>query len=142
MKIPHYETSYFLFSNFSPHKLVYKGVEYPTLEHAFQTQKFLDEPTREEVRNAQSPLMAFNIGRSRPGKREDWSRIKLNIMYELLREKVMQHEEVKDALMKTGDKEIVEENPNDDFWGSGKDGRGANHMGKALMRVRDELKTQ
>ena len=43
IKIPHYETSYFLFSNFSPHRVVYKGVSYPTLEHAFQAQKFLDE---------------------------------------------------------------------------------------------------
>lgn len=141
IKIPHYESSYFLFSNFSPHKLIYKGVEYPTLEHAFQAQKFTNEAIRKEIINAPSPLMASTIGKSSPGKREGWAEIKLNIMYELLKEKVKQHEEVREALIKTGNEEIIEENPNDDFWGNGIDGTGENHMGKILMKVRDELKS-
>jgi len=142
IKIPHYETSYFLFSNFSPHRVVYKGVSYPTLEHAFQAQKFLDEKTRNEIKDASSPLSAFKLGRKLSGKREDWSKIKLNIMYELLKEKVTQHDEVREILLNTGDEEIIEENPNDNFWGNGKDGKGENHMGKVLMRIRDELKAE
>jgi N-glycosidase YbiA len=140
IKIPHYETSYFLFSNFSAHVIVYKGITYPTLEHAFQAQKFSDEKTREEIRKASSPLVAFKIGRSTPNIRKDWKVIKINIMYELLKSKVEQHEEVRRKLSETGDEEIIEENPNDSFWGAGIDGKGENHMGKLLMKVREELK--
>ncbi len=140
IKIPHYETSYFLFSNFSPHAIFYKGVLYSTLEHAFQAQKFLDEKIREEVRNASSPLMAFKIGRSSPGKRDDWNEAKMNVMHELLKVKVEQHEEVRQKLLETGDEEIIEENPNDSFWGAGNDGKGENYIGKLLMKVREELK--
>src|SRR3989304_7141966 len=107
IKIPHYETSYFLFSNFSPHAIVYKGVLYPTLEHAFQAQKFLNEKIREEIRNAPSPLAAFKLGRKYSGKRDDWNEIKLNIMYELLKEKVLQHAEVKEELFKTENEEMI-----------------------------------
>lgn len=140
IKIPHYESSYFLFSNFSPHRLVYKGVEYPTLEHAFQAQKFTDEEIRKKIREAPSPLMAYQIGRSSNGVREDWSDIKLDVMQELLKEKVLQHEEVRKALIETSNEEIIEENPNDDFWGNGKDGTGENQMGKLLIKVRNDLK--
>ena len=112
---------------------------YPTLEHAFQAQKFLNEETREQIRLAMSPLVAFRIGRNSPGKREDWNEVKLNVMYELLKEKVEQHEEVKQKLLETGEQEIIEENPNDSFWGNGNDELGENHMGKLLMKVRAEL---
>jgi len=30
--------------------------------------------------------------------------------------------------------------PCDDFWGNGKDGKGQNHTGKILVRIRKELK--
>lgn len=142
IRIPHYETSYFLFSNFSSHAILYKGELYPTVEHAFQAQKFLDKKIREDIRNATSSFVAFTLGRNSPGKRSDWQEIKQNIMYDLLKAKVMQHDEVKEKLLKTGDEEIIEENPNDDYWGSGKEGNGENHMGKILMRVREGLKSK
>lgn len=141
IKIPHYESSYFLFSNFSPHQILYKDVLYSTLEHAFQAQKFLNEDARDKVKNAKSPLEALQLGRSLPGKRNDWSSIKLDCMYQLLKAKVEQHEEVKSKLFASGNEEVVEQNPNDDFWGSGPDGNGQNQMGKILMKIRDELKT-
>ena len=34
---------------------------------------------------------------------------------------------------------LVEASPHDYFWGRGVDGSGANHLGAALMRLRDEL---
>jgi len=39
----------------------------------------------------------------------------------------------------TGNNDIVEDNPNDSFWGNGKDGKGENQMGKILMIIRSEL---
>ena len=60
---------------------------------------------------------------------------------ELVKEKVNQHDEVKNALLATGVEEIVEDNPNDSFWGVGRDGKGENQMGKILMRIRKEIKS-
>ena len=38
--------------------------------------------------------------------------------------------------------ELIEANPDDYFWGEGKDGTGKNMMGKLLMKVRTNLKKQ
>jgi ribA/ribD-fused uncharacterized protein len=140
IKIPYYETSNFVFSNFSPHSVTINEIKYPTVEHAYHAAKFDNEKIKEEIKNAGSPLKAYELGKKYKDLRKDeWDDIKVNTLYELVKEKVLQHEEVKDALRATCDEEIVEENPNDDFWGSGKDGKGQNHMGKILMRIRDEL---
>jgi predicted NAD-dependent protein-ADP-ribosyltransferase YbiA (DUF1768 family) len=46
---------------------------------------------------------------------------------------------IKKALLSTKNEEIVEDNPNNSFWGNGKDGKGENQMGKILMKIRSEL---
>jgi N-glycosidase YbiA len=141
IKIPYYENSNFVFSNFSAHAISIEGIIYPTVEHAFHALKFDDKTISEEIRNAESPLKALNLGKKyKPQRKSNWNEIKLDIMYQLLKAKVMQHEDVKESLLATGDEEIIEENLENDFWGNGKDGNGANNMGKILMRIRDELK--
>lgn len=141
IKIPYYENSNFVFHNFSAHVIKYNDKIYPTAEHAFHSAKFDNEKIKEEIRNAKSPLDAFDLGKKYKSlRKENWNDIKVNILYEILTEKVKQHAEVRKALLATGTEEIVEDNPNDDFWGNGKDGKGQNHTGKILMRIRDELK--
>lgn len=61
-------------------------------------------------------------------------------MTELARAKAAQNEDVREMLLKTGTKRIVENSPWDDFWGIGPNGDGQNQVGKILMQVRDELK--
>lgn len=140
IKIPYYETSFFVFSNFSSHAVVYKNILYPTAEHAYHASKFDDEKIKNEILNAKSPLEAYKIGKLNKSKRiSNWDEIKINVLYEIIKEKVNQHIEVKEALLSTGNNEIVEVNPNDSFWGNGKDGKGENQMGKILMRIRSEL---
>jgi ribA/ribD-fused uncharacterized protein len=141
IKIPYYETSNFVFLSFSPHSIIYKGILYPTAEHAYHSAKFDDEKIRNEIIHAGSPLKAFNLGQEYKSlRRKNWDEIKVNILYEILVEKVKQHDEVRDALIATHDQEIVEDNPTDDFWGIGKDGKGKNYTGKILMKIREELK--
>lgn len=62
--------------------------------------------------------------------------------------KFSQDKRLKEILLGTGDKEIVETSPNDKVWGIGydtehaldnKDKWGENKLGKALMRVREQL---
>jgi ribA/ribD-fused uncharacterized protein len=140
IKIPYYETSYFVFSNFSPHTVLYKNILYPTVEHAFHAAKFDDEQIRNEIRNAGSPLRAFELGKKyKPFRRSNWDDIKVAVLQEIIREKVKQHAEVREALLATGKENIVEDNPHDDFWGNGKEGNGQNKTGKILMEIRNEI---
>lgn len=140
VNIPYYETSNFVFSNFSAHQVNYKGISYPTVEHAFHAQKFEDKNLQNQIRDCGSPLEAWSLARElKPQRRSDWNDVKVAILTELVREKISQHQEVKDALLATGKDEIIEVNPNDDFWGSGVDGNGQNQTGKLLMLIRSEL---
>lgn len=140
IQIPYYETSYFVFSNFSPHAVLYKNVLYPTVEHAYHAAKFDNEQIKTEIKNAGSPLEAFELGKKyKPQRRDNWDEVKVSILQEIITEKVKQHEEVKEALLATGTEEIIEDNPHDDFWGNGKNGKGQNQTGKILMRIRNEI---
>lgn len=60
-----------------------------------------------------------------------------------------QNEKLKKVLLETGDRILVEASPNDRIWGVGfnteqalgkEDQWGENKLGKALMRVREQLK--
>ena len=59
-------------------------------------------------------------------------------MRELLRQKFA-HPDLRRLLLATGDAELVEGNTwGDTFWGT-VDGKGENHLGKILTRIRTEL---
>lgn len=140
IRIPYYETSNFVFSNFSAHAVTYKGVTYPTVEHAYHAQKFEDQNLRHMIMEAASPLVAWQIAQDLKSKRRaDWNSVKVGILKEIIQAKIEQHDEVRQALLSTGDEEIAEINPNDSFWGSGQDGKGQNQAGKILMQLRKDL---
>ncbi len=128
------------FSNFSRHAVFLKGKRWPTSEHYFQAQKFAGEPDEEEVRNANKPSLAANMGRDRKRPlRRDWEKVKERVMLDALRAKFTQHEELKAVLLGTGDAVLVEHTANDSYWGDGGDGSGKNRLGALLMQLRAEL---
>ncbi|HAY22556.1 MAG TPA: hypothetical protein DCY27_10405 [Desulfobacterales bacterium] len=128
------------FSNFSPHPIFLDGVTWPTSEHYFQAQKFLDDERREEIKAAASPMVAARLGRDRSRPlRPDWDQVKDEIMRTAVRAKVMQHTEVRQLLLDTGDALIVEHTAHDSYWGDGGDGSGKNMLGRILMEIRTEL---
>jgi len=130
---------YGCFSNFSKHK-VFIQTTWPTTEHYFQAQKFLDMALQLKIRAAKSPMIAARMGRNRSWPlRPDWDDAKDDIMRTAIRAKVMQHADVRETLLATGDAEIVEHTSNDRYWGDGGDGSGSNMLGRILMEVRAEL---
>lgn len=140
ISIPYYETSHFVLHNFSAHAIEYDGVMYPTVEHAFHALKFADPELREQIRSCGSPLAAWELGRKlKSQRRVDWDEVKVGVLTDLLRAKITQHQDVREALLTTGREDIVEVNPNDGFWGSGDDGNGLNHTGNILMKLRAEI---
>ncbi|MEZ0230956.1 MAG: NADAR family protein [Planctomycetota bacterium] len=125
-------------SNFHYSVVHWDGREYPTVEHAFQAAKTSDEDERRLVREASSPAQAKKLGK-KVTLRSDWETVKIDIMEQLVREKFTKHAALRAALLETGERELIEGNTwGDRFWGKVR-GAGKNHLGKILMRVREEL---
>ena len=61
-------------------------------------------------------------------------------MRNALMAKFTTHSDLRDALLATGDEELVENAPTDYFWGCGKLGGGQNMLGKLLMATRQALR--
>src|SRR5262245_44658289 len=129
------------FSNFSSHSIEMGRRLWPTVEHYYQAQKFTDEQYREQIRQAESPARAKEMGRTRLFPiRPDWERVKDEIMYTAVQQKFSTHVDLREMLLATGKSYLVEASPYDSYWGSGSDGAGKNKMGQLLMRVRGELR--
>ena len=86
---------------------------------------------------AKSPSVAARMGRSRERPlRPDWEVVKLDVMREALRAKFIQHRDLQEKLLSTGDRQLVEHTARDRFWGDGGDGSGKNMLGRLLMELR------
>jgi hypothetical protein len=135
------ETPYGCFSNFSPHGFQLGGLWWPTSEHYFQAQKFADTPRADQIRRASSPKIAASMGRSRQHPlRPDWEQVKDSLMLQGVLKKFETHADIRAILLGTGDQDIIENAPNDYYWGCGADGTGKNKLGQTLMQVRAILR--
>lgn len=132
---------YGCFSNFSDYGFELDGVWWPTSEHYFQAQKFAGTDHVEAIRQAVTPTEATKMGRDRNRPlRSDWEDVKDSIMQRGVLHKFQTNKEIRQVLLSTGDEQIIEEAPHEEYWGSGKDGNGKNRMGQILMAVRQELR--
>ncbi|GJE95792.1 NADAR family protein [Phanerochaete sordida] len=136
---------YYEFTNFSPHAIEFEGKIYPSSEHLFQAHKFLGTrpDIAERVRAAPSPRAALEEAtRQRAHVRPGWRQVNIASMDTVLALKFAQHADLRQLLLDTGNRVLVEDSPVDSFWGCGADGKGRNELGKALMRLRDKLRQQ
>jgi len=141
-------------SNFYPCEIEYQGIKYPSVEHFYVAQKCKNDQMingiyytpadfKEMIARTSSPGHVKKIGQKMK-IRSDWDEKKLDFMNWGIREK-FKKEELKDLLLSTDNLLLIEGNFwHDNFWGScycDKCGnRGKNHLGKILMKVRDELR--
>lgn len=134
--IDSFTDKYHFLSNFYPCTIEYQRLDYPSVEHAYQAAKSKDQSVRLSIRDASSAKDAKRKGR-RIKLRDDWEKIKLKVMLKLVRIK-FQQPTLRKKLLATGDAVLIEGNWwGDKFWGVC-NGAGENHLGKILMRVRDE----
>jgi ribA/ribD-fused uncharacterized protein len=135
---------YGCFSNFSPHGIEIRGTYWSTVEHYYQAQKFVgsvDAVIIPSIYAAETPEQAAALGRCSTRKlRCDWDVVKTEVMKEAVLKKFLTHAEIRDTLLATGDNLLVENSPNDYFWGCGADKTGENCLGKILMSVREEIR--
>jgi ribA/ribD-fused uncharacterized protein len=141
------EIFYIYFSPYTGHAIEIDGVVYPTVEHAYQCARYTDKNIIEEIRNAKSAVLAWEVSTKYkhlqiPEFKDE--KHKLKVMKELMRQKALQHADVRNALVDSGDlkiiKHIVTPPPGDGFWDDGEDGNGLNHIGKMWMEIREEFK--
>jgi len=131
------------FSNFSPHPIELDRTIWPTSEHYFQAQKFIDNDHQEAIRNAKGAMVAARMGRDRSKRiKDDWEQIKVEVMTQAVRAKFTQHADLRAMLLGTGEATLVEHTSNDAYWGDGGDGSGKNMLGQILMKIRDEFRRE
>ncbi|MDO4877666.1 MAG: NADAR family protein [Neisseria sp.] len=127
------------------------GRIYPTAEHYMMAQKALlfgDFMMFEQIVSADNPGKAKALGRQIAGFDEAvWCENRERIVYEGNVAKFGQHDDLKNFLLETGDKVLVEASPWDRVWGIGlaaddpaaarpAEWPGLNLLGFTLMRVR------
>ena len=130
-------------STYSYHPFHLDEAEWPSVEHYYQGMKFEDPEIIESIRKAEHPADTAKLAKKhKRAIRRDWKKIKSTVMTRGVYIKCKSHPEVAEALLKTGDKNIVENSQFDYYWGCGRDGRGENMYGKVLMEVRDKLRSE
>ena len=130
-------------SNMVHCKIILKGRVFPSVEHAYVSEKRGDDEWRDFC--AESGLTAKQIKKEGQKQvlRSDWDDVKLLVMEECLRQK-FKHEPFRTNLLNTGNENIQEGNYwGDTFWGvdlKQNPNVGENHLGRLLMKIRGETK--
>lgn len=151
--------NYSFLSNFHTAIFELQGHQWASVEHFYQAMKSTDPEVQAEIRA--TPLASFAKKLGQVCKvRDDWEHpvgtehmhalftdqhgivvhtVKDHFMFQGLTAKFTQRKELRDALLLTGDHELVEDSPTDTYWGIGKDGTGQNKLGRMLQLVRSRL---
>ncbi|WP_447008286.1 NADAR family protein [Saccharothrix isguenensis] len=131
------------------------GRTYRTAEHYMMCGKALmfgDEHTAARVLAARTPREAKSLGRQVRGFDDDtWVAGRVDVVVRGNLAKFGAHDDLREYLLGTGDRVLVEASPMDRIWGIGlteddvraadpATWRGLNLLGEALMEVRDRLR--
>ncbi len=148
------EVGKFVFSQWYPSPFVVDNIEYKTSEHwmmAHKAKLFDDNEIFEKILKADKPGEVKELGRQIRGFDEaKWNENKFAIVKTGNIYKFSQNAKLRDFLIGTGDRVLVEASPTDVIWGIGltQDAkmienphtwRGENLLGFALMEVRDTI---
>lgn len=145
------------FSNMSQHTIEVDGVQYPSVEHYFQAMKakeFKDDEMFDKIVKAKTGKAVKAMGKKiKNFVKEVWDAKRDEVMRLGVRSKFIQHPELRKQLLETGDRQIGEADARNLYWGIGtaetsekskhpEKWRGQNKMGKLLMELRQEFRSQ
>jgi ribA/ribD-fused uncharacterized protein len=134
-----------IYSNFYPVIVQFEGLNFPTVEHAYQASKSKEHFFRKLM--ASLPAKAAGLAKRRGSiirLRSDWKDVQIDIMHELLCQKFKQ-EPFRTKLLETEDAIIIEGNYwHDNNWGDCgckdcKDISGENWLGRLIMDIRSQI---
>lgn len=129
-------------SNFYPCDLLIDGIRYHSVEQYYQSMKFTKMPfVRRRILSCVTPKDVFALAKAFSQKIDhDWVTRKEQVMIKGLDAK-FSNKDLAKRLLETGNRELIENNPKDSFWGCGYDGYGLNRTGTLLMRKREQLQS-
>lgn len=122
-----------------------KGHIFPSVEHAYVSEKRPkhDEDWRDLCSKREIPAKQLKVYARKIELRPDWEEVKLFVMEHCLRDK-FNNPKYKTLLLETGNQNIQEGNYwNDTFWGvdlKQDPNIGENHLGRLIMKIREELR--
>lgn len=143
------------FSQWAPSNFIYRGIKFNTAEQFMMYMKARvmgDDASASLILNARQPAEQKRLGRT--VKNFDpilWDKVKQDIVYLGNLLKFTQNPNLKEYILGTGDKLIVEASPEDAIWGIGiseynaertprSEWPGQNLLGIAIMEVRNDIK--
>jgi len=144
-------------SQWWPSAFTVDGKTYATAEHYMMTAKALlfgDTEVAERIRTAPHPRAAKDLGRQVRGFDEErWAERRFDFVVTANLAKFGHHAELRDFLLGTGGRVLVEASPRDRIWGTGLSADhehgtspehwpGLNLLGFALMEVRHQLRDE
>ena len=128
-------------SNFHMAPITLDGKEWPSVEHYYQAMKSEDKKDHEAIRSMATAGQTKKAGK-KVKLRADWDIVKREAMFDAVHAKFIQHPDLREKLLATGDAILIEGNTwGDVYWGVCR-GTGANHLGKLLMRLRAQFKAE
>ncbi len=143
-------------SQWYPASFEVDGSVYPTAEHYMMAGKarlFNDGEILDQIINCDTPKTAKALGRKVRGFNKDiWENNRMDIVTTGNLAKFTQNGKLREFLLNTSDKVLVEASPYDRIWGIGMGAshedaenpekwRGKNLLGFALMQVRDKIRS-
>jgi ribA/ribD-fused uncharacterized protein len=139
-----YPREFYVLDNFSSFQVDWRERRWPTSEHAYQASHFFETAPdlAEEIYHARSAHDAYKLAKANAHRSpENWDEIKISVMEEILTNKLLQNDYVRQKLLLTGDVDIVEDSTKDRFWGWGPNRDGRNELGQIWMRMREKLRS-
>ena len=133
-----FKNEYFFLSNFYSSNIRFLGINYPTIEHFYQAAKSFWPGEVQLIVEAENPGQAKRLGK-KIELHPDWENIKLSVMELALRLK-FSNPIMRQKLLDTEDAYLEETNYWNDVWWGVCNGVGENHLGRLLMKIRDELR--
>lgn len=130
---------YRFLSNFWPCTVIYECLEFNCVEAAFVAAKTTDIEKRRHIQALKSPGECKKFGR-KIELRENWDKIKIEIMNDLLKQKFAKGSQLGDMLVKTRDMHLIEGNTLGDTFCGVCYGVGQNVLGLMLMEIRNSIK--
>lgn len=142
------------FSNWHPSEFKIDDRKFANMEQYMMWSKAVlmnDLQTAEKIMSTNDPRSCKALGREVKNFNNNlWDKVKFEVVFLGCKAKFEQNENLKKALLDTGNKKICESSPYDRIWGIAlneevakktpeSEWPGQNLLGKVLMKVRDEL---
>jgi ribA/ribD-fused uncharacterized protein len=145
------------FSTMSDHAVEIEGTKYPSVEHYYQAMKaveFKDNEILKKIMKTKTSKAVKALGNKvKDFNEETWNEKRDEVMRKGVRAKFVQHPELRETLLETGDTQIGFADARDLYWSIGTSmglekakspskWRGQNKLGKMLMELRDTFKEE